>query len=127
MGNFNKLKVYIRLLLLFENAQKLNSEAISLTENLTKPHPHRLCIQVKKTTFRFIMALIEVKDTGLNSLSHCRNRVWLPIVSKKKSKKNHTLLLKHAEAESSFSLPPANCVCFSPLTCLGYSLRQSLD
>ena len=39
MGNFNKLKVYIRLLLLFENAQKLNSEAISLTENLTKPHP----------------------------------------------------------------------------------------
>jgi len=46
MGNFNK--VYIRLLLLFENAQKFNSEAISLTENLTKPHPHRPCIQVKK-------------------------------------------------------------------------------
>jgi len=68
----------VKLLLLLENALELNFEALKLTENLNgllppRPHIHSEPIinkhmeQVKRTTYGFIMACIQLHDTGQNS------------------------------------------------------------
>ena len=68
----------VKLLLLLENALELNFKVLKLTENLnglSPPRPHtysepiinKHTEQVKRTTYRFIMACIKLHDTGQHS------------------------------------------------------------
>ena len=67
-----------------------------LTENLNplQGPTHTLTLssintQIKKTTYGFIMACIELSDTEQNSLSHWKARIWLSFDFEKDSRHTH--------------------------------------
>ena len=81
-------KVWVKLLLLLENALKLNSEALELKfEPSPRPHTHsdptinKHTRQVKN--YGFIMTCIDLYVRGQNSLPHRKARIWLPWLQKK--------------------------------------------
>jgi len=67
--------------------------------------------------YGFILACIQFKGTGKNSLTHWRARIWLPVAFKKipgTPTKCHWSRAQFQKGRPSY--PLQNYICFSPLT-----------